>query len=189
MTDQAKLEAALYAANETIRLKDAKIAELRAENERLKERCDADYERRLPCREAEVAQKRYEEAEANAEFYERRAVEAERDSDKQYKLRAQVEVDRNELQERVDDLLATLAVTEAERDKLRAENKRLNASIVQIIGPTHPVPCEHINTRRRFDGELVCLTCGAILRDGRWVPLCDSTWPQDFYTTKKPEGR
>ena len=36
MTDQAKLEAALYAANETIRLKDARIAELEAENERLK---------------------------------------------------------------------------------------------------------------------------------------------------------
>lgn len=36
MTDQAKLEAALYAANETIRLKDARIAKLEAENERLK---------------------------------------------------------------------------------------------------------------------------------------------------------
>lgn len=36
MTDQAKLEAALYAANETIRLKDARIRELEAENEWLR---------------------------------------------------------------------------------------------------------------------------------------------------------
>jgi len=81
----------------------------------------------LPWAEAEVAQRRYEAAEQNAEFYEKRAVEAERDSDHQFKLRAQAEAALAEAREHEEQTHAELSAILGTDDSLLECAKRLKS--------------------------------------------------------------
>jgi len=82
----------------------ARIAELEAENEELRSR-------RLPCREAEIAQKRYEDAEAEAS-------------------RAWGERDR--YLKKLQECNTQLQQAEATIERLKAENERLRIALGDI---------------------------------------------------------